>query len=101
MKALGTVLTLCAITLCFSGCQQQAPPDTHDADVKAIGDNETQWNADYKAKDSAKVVAHYADDAVLMAPGMEAAKGKDAIGKLLGQMMTDPAMALTFQADKI
>ena len=26
------------------------PPNTHDADVKAIQDNETQWNADWAAR---------------------------------------------------
>ena len=65
----------------MAACKQAPPvaPDTHDADVKAISDTEAQWNKDYAAKDADKIAAHYADDAVLMIPGMAAMNGKDAI----------------------
>jgi uncharacterized protein (TIGR02246 family) len=77
------------------------PPNTHDADVKAIQDNETQWNADWASKDAAKIASHYADDAVLMVPGGPSTSGKDAIQKSLTGMVADPALALKFQAAKV
>ena len=97
------LLVICAATgfaLTMTACQQAAP-DTHDADVKAISDNEAQWNADYKAKDIDKIVAHYADDAVMMVPGAPVNKGKDSIRKDLQQMISDPAMTLSFRASLV
>ncbi len=73
----------------------------HDADVKAIQDNEAQWNQDIAAKDVDKIAAHYADDAVLMGPGMPASTGKDAIRNTLKEMAADPGMSLKFHASKI
>jgi uncharacterized protein (TIGR02246 family) len=97
MKRLFALCASAAMAISLNACQQTAP-DTHDADVKAISDNEAQWNADYKAKDLDKIVSHYADDAVLMVPGQPTDKGKDAISKDLKQMVSDPTMALSFHA---
>ena len=72
-------------------------PDTHDADVKALKDNEVQWNQDFVSKDASKLVAHYADNAVLMGPGMPSSSGKDAIGKTLTAMVADPALTWKFR----
>ena len=94
-------LFACAL---FSGACSQAPataPDTRDADAKAIRDTEDAWNKDYEGKDAAKVVAHYADDATLAAPGMPPAHGKDAVAKTIGEMVQDPALALKFQASRV
>ncbi len=94
---------LCAATtiaLSMTACQPSAP-DTHDADVKAISDAEAQWNADYKAKDVDKVAAHYDDAAVLMVPGAPVSNGKDSIKNDLKQMMSDPAMTLSFHASRV
>ena len=94
--------TLCAITtmaLTMTACNQT--PDTHDADVKAIQDNEAQWNQDYAAKDNDKIVAHYADDAILMVPGTPASSGKEAIRTALKPMVADPALSLKFHASKV
>jgi uncharacterized protein (TIGR02246 family) len=106
MKALAMLCGMAAIALAMSGCNQSAPvatlaADTHDADVKAISDNETQWNQDYVAKDLDKIAAHYADDAVLMTPGAEAVSGKDALRAALKELLSDPAASLTFKASKI
>ena len=96
MKRLIVVTVLAAL----AGCTQ-APPDTHDADVKAIHDIEVQWNQDFQAKDADKLVAHYSDDAVLMNPGTPASSGKDAIRTALKGMLTDPAFSLKFQATQV
>ncbi len=93
--------TLCAATVLIlvTACNQSS--GNHDADVKAIQANETQWNQEYASKDLDKIVAHYAPDAVLIVPGGPAISGPDAIRTALKQMTADPAMVLKFQATKV
>ena len=106
MKSFALLCGMAAIVVAMSACNQ-APqpaataPDTHDADVKAISDYETQWNSDWAAKDADKVLAHYADDAIVMTPGEAPMKGKDAIKSGLGGMMADKALSLSFKATKV
>jgi uncharacterized protein (TIGR02246 family) len=99
MKQFSTLCSMTVIALMMVACNQ--PVDTHDADVQAIKDNETQWNQDFASKDSDKIAAHYADDAVLMVPGTASTTGKDAIRNSLKQMVADPALSLKFQASKV
>jgi len=99
MKRFATLLGATAIALLATACNQSA--NTHDADVQALKDNETQWNADWLSKDAAKIAAHYSDDAVLMVPGTPSTTGKDAILASLKQMTTDPAVSLKFQASRV
>ena len=83
------------ISLLMAGCSSTPPPapDTRAADEKAIRDGETQWNAEFKAKDADKIVNHYADDAVVMVPEVPVAKGKDAIGAALKGFLADKNFA--------
>ena len=106
MKSLALFCGAAAMALAIMACNQAPPapaalPDTHDADVKAITDNETQWNSDWAAKDADKLAAHYSDDAVLMAPGMDPMKGRDAIKSGLSGMVSDKALSLSFKASKV
>jgi len=103
MKALGMMLCATVFAATIAGCNTAPPPapDTHDADVKAISDEEVQWNQDYAAKDVDKIAAHYADDAVLMAPGGPAMQGKQVIHDGLQAMLKDPAMTLQFKAARV
>lgn len=87
--------------LMLTGCAASSAPDGRDAIVQALKDNEAQWNRDYVTKDAAKLLAHYADDAILMAPGMAAGSGREAIRKMLTEMVSDPALSLQFQASRI
>jgi uncharacterized protein (TIGR02246 family) len=73
---------------------------SHDA-AQGIRDNEAQWNRDFAAKDVDKLVAHYAEDAVLMSPGMRPASGRDAIRAALKEMVGDSSLSLKFHADKV
>ena len=100
MKRLATVTLATAIAFSLIACSSQ-PADTHAADVKAIQDIETQWNQDYAARDTSKILAHYADDAVLMTPGMPSAHGMTDVSAAIKQMVADPALALKFQSSKI
>jgi len=99
MKRLATLCAIGAMALTIAACNDTA--DTHDADVKAIQASETQWNADYAAKDIDKIVGHYADDAILIVPGSASTSGKAAIGTALKGMVADPALSLKFHADKV
>jgi uncharacterized protein (TIGR02246 family) len=100
MKRLATLSAATAIACSLIACTSQ-PPDTHVADTKAIQDTENQWNQDYAAKDASKILAHYADDAVLMAPDMPADHGITAVSATIKQMVADPALSLKFQSSKI
>jgi uncharacterized protein (TIGR02246 family) len=100
MKRFAILSAATAITWTLLACNSQ-PADTSAADTKAIQDIETQWNQDYAAKDASKIIAHYADDAVLMAPGMPSDHGITAVSATIKQMTADPALALKFQSSKI
>jgi uncharacterized protein (TIGR02246 family) len=100
MKNSTVVCGAALMALLLTNCNQAAP-DTRDADAKSLRDNETQWNQDWVSKDIDKLMAHYADDAVLMTTGGAASSGKDAIRKAFGEMVRDPAMSLKFQPSKV
>jgi uncharacterized protein (TIGR02246 family) len=73
----------------------------HAAEVQAIKDGEARWSHEFEVRDVEKVMAHYAVDAVLMAPGMPAFAGNDAIRAAVKAMFADPALALKFQTSRI
>ena len=99
MKRFATLCAITAMAFTMTACNQT--PDTHDADVVAIQADETQWNQDWAAKDQDKIVAHYADDAILIVPGSPSTSGKEAIRAGLKQMVADPAVSLKFQPTKV
>lgn len=102
MKKIALCFGAAALALFVVGCgQQQSPANTHDADILTIQGIEKNWNEDWGSKDADKLAAHYADDAVLMAPGMAAVSGKEAIRKALAEMVADPKLSLQFQASKV
>jgi uncharacterized protein (TIGR02246 family) len=71
------------------------------SDEKALRDIEVRWNKEFAAKDVDKLVAHYADDAMVMATGTPPASGSAAIRKMLQDMVADPAFSLKFDAKTI
>jgi uncharacterized protein (TIGR02246 family) len=99
MKRIVSITCIAGIAMLMAACNQTH--DTHDADVQAIKNLETTWNQDYAGKEADKLAAYYANEAVLMAPGMAPAVGKDAIRTMIGQMVNDPALSLKFQASKV
>jgi uncharacterized protein (TIGR02246 family) len=84
----------------LTGCQQ-APPDTHDADVKTIKDLEAKWDEAFNTRDIGKTVAYYADDATVLIPNAPAFTGTDAIKAGLKPMLDDAAFKLSFAATKV
>ena len=99
MKVIAPLSVFFLGSLLLTGCTS-APPDTHDADVKALMDNETQWNADFAAKDAAKIAAHYAPDASLFTPGETALVGGTAIQSAFAGLTSDPAFSLVITTKK-
>ena len=97
--AIGAAALLLALT--WSCSEAPPPPPDNHAAIQAIRDTEAQWNKDYEAKDVTKIVAHYGDGAVLMAPGSPAAVGRDAITSLIKEMVGDPALSLKFAASQV
>jgi uncharacterized protein (TIGR02246 family) len=103
-----------AVTLLLTGFNRIAP-DNRDADAKALvrldkraeanqrvsRANEAQWNQDFASKDVEKLVAHYADNAVFMGPGMRASYGKDAIRRTLTEMLADPAISRNIKSSRV
>jgi uncharacterized protein (TIGR02246 family) len=100
MKRCFTFVFAMGLMALITGCTE-APTDSHDADVKALKDNEAQWVKDFASKDVDKIVAHYADDAVLMGDGVPPASGKDAVRATIKIMVADPALSLKFEPARI
>ena len=75
--------------------------DTRAADEEAIRAADAAWSKAAGDKDPAKMASFYAENAVVMAPGMGAVKGRDAIQQALTGMMQDPNFALSFAPTKI
>jgi ketosteroid isomerase-like protein len=89
---------LAALALLMTGCMA---PDNHDANVTAIKNTETQWNADWAAKDLDKIVAHYADDVFIVSPGAPALTTKDAARAAFKEVIADPTGSLKFQPTRV
>jgi len=86
--------------LMLAGCSQ-APPDTRDADARALRDGEAAWNKDWAAKDVERIVAHYADDGNVLVAAMPIFSGKEAIRGGMKQLLSDPNIALSFEATQV
>jgi len=78
-----------------------APPDTRDADAKAIKEMETAWMKDINTKDPEKWLSHLTDDASFLAPGAPIATGKDAMKSIVKSLVSDPNFALSFSSTKV
>ena len=92
------------VCMLLAGCSQApppAPPDTRAADEMAIRKGDVAWNAEWAAKDAERIVSHYADDAILMVPGMPVMKGKEAIRAGLKMVLADPNVSLTFTPNSV
>ena len=98
MKKLVTFCVMPALAVAMIGCNSSG---NHDADVAAIKANEVQWNADWASHNVDKVVAHYADDAMLIVPESPADSGKAAITASMKMMIADPATVLKFDAKRV
>jgi ketosteroid isomerase-like protein len=76
----------------------RVPPDTRQADIRAVKDVEIAWAKDAALKDPAKFASYYsAVDAVALFPNSSPVTGRDDIQGAMATMMADPNFALSFQ----
>jgi ketosteroid isomerase-like protein len=91
----------CVVTaalLVFATSCTPAPSrvDTHDADIKAIKDDQIQWLKDFDSRDLDKIVSHFSDDAIVIDKGAPPVKGREEAKKLYKDAAADPASSLKF-----
>jgi uncharacterized protein (TIGR02246 family) len=104
MKTLAIRIASLALALLLFGCAQAPPPaspDTRAADEKTIRDMETAWVKEFAAKDMDKIVAHYADDGMVLLANAPTMTGKDAIRAGLKDTIADPKFSLDLKTVKV
>jgi uncharacterized protein (TIGR02246 family) len=105
MQARYLSLAAASLAVVLAGCTPAAPPapppDTHDADVKAIKDVEATQVQNFATKDADKIATVYADDASVLITGMPAINGIPAIKDALKPMLADKGFSITFASDKV
>lgn len=83
---------------CTKGVQMSADSTKIADSIKA---QEAQWEKDYAAKDVNALAGHYADDAALGGPGDPLATTDVDRRKLLGGLVDDKNLKLSFASDRI
>jgi len=104
MKPLAVRTAPLALAVLLFGCAQAPPPpppDTRAADEKAIRDSETAWVKEFAAKDMDKIVAHYADDGMVLLANAPTMVGKAAIQSGMKDTITDPKFSLDLKTAKV
>jgi len=96
-------LAACGTILMLTGCTQAppAPPDTREADAKAIRDNEASWVQAFAARDAAKAASFWAENASVFFPNMPILNGRAAAQAAVVDMLKDPNFYLTFDSTKV
>jgi uncharacterized protein (TIGR02246 family) len=90
-----TAVASCCLALLVLSCEQRQQPasDTSAADEAAIRAINPAWFKSYNAGDVEGVVALYAEDAVVNAPGSPAVRGQAAIREYLNKYIAATASA--------
>jgi ketosteroid isomerase-like protein len=102
------LLGAAALVFNLAGCARydnqggQAKADT-DAVKAAITADEKKWSDEFQAKPRSlgALVAHYAQDATFVAPGLKPTRGINDIRKAYEEGLKDSNFNLTFAADKV
>ena len=100
------LIALCIFPAAWLGaCGPAQAPDKPVVDtakiVDAIKADEVHWNADWQARDDAKIASHYAAGATLMIPDGPVVTGAAAIQTAVKQTLEDPGFTLAFSSDKV
>jgi ketosteroid isomerase-like protein len=70
------------------------------AQAKALAKLDDDWSKAAVARDVAKVVSFYAEDAVAYPPGAPVAVGKAAAGKVWGAYFADPSFSISWKTTR-
>ncbi|HEY6119987.1 MAG TPA: DUF4440 domain-containing protein [Pyrinomonadaceae bacterium] len=84
----------------FAACQPKTT-DTHAADETALKNQDSEWSKAAGAKDVAKTVSYYADDAIVMPPNSPLLTGKEPIRELWKGMLGTPGFAAGWKSTKV
>jgi len=99
------IVSLVFIAAAALGCTPAGAPDKPSVDtakiVDAIKADEVHWNADWQARDDAKVASHYGPRAILMIANTPVTTGAAAIQASVKQALADPGFSLAFSSDKV
>lgn len=97
------LLAAAALAVFVTGCQKQSASADPEAVKTAIKADEKKWNDEFHAKprDQEALVAHYADEAYFVAPGLAPSDGSTAIRATYAKALSDPAFDISFASDKI
>ena len=97
------VLFACLGALLLVACNRAAPKRPVDTAkiVDAIKTDEVHWNADWKSGDAARLVAHFAPDAVVMPAGSPPLVGTAAIQSAANQLISRPGFHYAFVSDRV
>lgn len=96
-----STLVFLSLLLSFStACRSQAT-DTRAADEATLRRLDDEWSRSVASRDVEKVIAYYADDAVVMPPNIPTLTGKDAIRNLWRSMLESPLFSGGWKATKV
>lgn len=105
-RTLTPLLGAAAIALTVAGCQRYDKPgatvDTAAIET-AIKADEKKWNDEFQAKPRSldALIAHYAENAYFVAPGVMPSNGMAEITKTYQEALKDPNFNITFGADTV
>jgi uncharacterized protein (TIGR02246 family) len=68
---------------------------------QALRDLDAQWSAAASAKDLAKTVSFYSEDAIVMPPNAPSATTRETIRGAWKEMLTTPGAAISWKATKV
>lgn len=97
------LLAASALAVTLGGCMK-APKGMDSESIKqAIRADEKRWSDEFQAKprNLETLVAHYADDAYFVAPGVKPASGMTEIRRAYAEGLQDPNFTIRFAADKV
>lgn len=89
-----------ATSIVYLGCQQNKV-DTK-AEEAAILKTDSTWSAmASQSKDVDNTVSYWSDDAVVMSPGEEPVKGKEALKKMVAGMNSIPGFSISWKSSDV
>lgn len=95
------VLFLFSLALVLGVAAVAQKSGSQSVEERAIRAADAQWSQAAAAKDLAKTLSFYADDAVILAPGVPVAAGREAIRAVWVGEFKDPAYALSWSTQAV